>query len=120
MIPNQPSRPRAIPLIVTLAGLILTCCMCPLALNYIILIGSNGGSSLYGPLFSPFSTFRLGIFPATTAVITMQTLCATLLGLIILVLGIFMFIQARPGRQAVIQTPQPPSPMETQRINPPG
>ncbi len=85
---------RTLGLIIALSGLLLTCCLCPLALNNLIFAATSGGSpsnivSIYGRLFSSGSAY----------VILLQVSCASLIALFLLVLGLLAVVGARdnPG-----------------------
>ncbi len=82
---------RAAGAVVAILGLLLTCCACPLALDNVIVIGSNQRNSLYGMLFS--GSGNAGLYLSTV-----QLVCVTLLALIVLVVGIVLV--ARSGRRA--------------------
>ncbi len=80
-------------------GLLLTCCLCPLALNSLGVI--SGGNGFYGQMFSS----RLGRLTAASYVIGAQNVCAGLLALIVLVVGIVVFVQAK-GNGTKIEPPK--------------
>ncbi len=87
---------RNLGLIAVVIGILLTCCLCPLALNNLLLVATSGGSpsniiSLYGSLFST----RVGTITASSYVILGQLACATLLGLFLLVVGALAVAGAR-------------------------
>jgi hypothetical protein len=84
-------------ILVAVLGLLLTCAVCPLALNNVLVIATSGGRpqdilSLYGLVFPPQA--RLGNILISTLVITGQEACATVLALAALVIGVMLFSQA--------------------------
>ena len=77
-------------------GFLLTCCLCPLALNSVSIIATSSGRP--SDLFSPYGVFfstRMGNVTASTYVIGLQLLCASLIALIIFVVGIMSFVRMR-------------------------
>jgi hypothetical protein len=90
---------KNIGIVVTVVGLLLTCCLCPLALNFLAII--TGGTGFYGQLFSS----RVGRLTASSYVIGAQTICAGLLALILLILGIVVLVQARGNGSTDRSTP---------------
>jgi hypothetical protein len=74
---------------VAVLGLLLTCCLCPLALNSLAVLG--GGNNMYARFFSA----RAGRLIVSSYVVGAQNVCATVLALIVLVTGIVMLVQSR-------------------------
>lgn len=89
---------RATGLVVALLGLLLTCCICPLVLNSVVVVGSGGRDSLYISLLGGPANATL-----TSYVITLQYLCLALFALIVLVVGIVLFV--RSGQRTASVTP---------------
>jgi hypothetical protein len=85
---------RNIGITVAVLGLLLTCCLCPLALNSLAILG--GGPGFYGRLFAA----RAGRLVASSYVIGAQNVCAALLALIVLIMGIVVLVQSRGHDQS--------------------
>ncbi len=87
---------RIIGIIIAVLGLLMTCCLCPLAANQLVLVLTSGGKpvSLYGQLFSE----RIGNLAASTYVVTGQSVCVTGLALLVLIVGIVMIVQGFRSR----------------------
>ena len=81
-------------LAIAILGLLLTCCLCPVVVNSVVFLFSNGRTSLYGKTFSS----RIGSLNLATYLSTTQLTCSIILALAVLVIGIVMFIQARNGK----------------------
>ena len=82
---------RTMGFVVAGVGLLLTCCLCPLALNNALVIATSSGNprdifSLYGQIFST----KLGNLTLSNYVIVGQEGCATVLALAILVGGVLI------------------------------
>ncbi len=75
--------------VVGLLGLLLTCCICPLTLNALFLIGSDGHISLYDIVFS---ILPIDTTPVNTYVIAMQYLCLGSLSLLVLGIGLALVL----------------------------
>lgn len=91
-------NPKNLGISVAILGLLLTCVVCPLALNGLVVIATSSGRpadiiSLYGLVFPPQS--RIGNISISSLVITGQEACATLLAVITLIIGIGVFFQSR-------------------------
>ena len=87
-------KQRNIGIGVAVSGLLLLCCICPLALNsWLATLTSSvdvrNTFSLYGRLGSAFGISGLNY------VMAMQYLCISVLALVVLVLGVVAFMQAR-------------------------
>ena len=80
---------RNVGIAVAVLGLLLSCCLCPLALNSLLIIGGRPG--FYGQLFSQ----RVGRLIASSYVVGAQSVCATLLALVTLIIGIVLLVQSR-------------------------
>jgi hypothetical protein len=89
---------KNIGIVVAVLGLLLTCCLCPLALNNLYLLATR--QSLYGQMFST----RMGNWTLATYVTSGQLACAGILALIVLVIGIVVFAQAK-GNGAKTELP---------------
>ncbi len=90
---------RIIGIIVAVLGLLMTCCMCPLVINLLVFILTSGGKpvSLYSQVFST----RIGNLTAATYVNAGQSVCVTILALLVLIVGIVMIVQeVRSSRAA--------------------
>jgi hypothetical protein len=83
------SSRKNIGIAVAVLGLLLTCCLCPLALNNLYLLATR--QSIYGQMFST----RMGNWTLATYVSSGQLVCAGLLALIVLVIGVVVFVQAK-------------------------
>lgn len=88
--------PKTAGIILAVLGLVLTCAVCPLALNNLLVMATSGGRpqdifNLYGALFPN----RFGNLTLSSYVILVQESCATILALVVLVIGAIMFAQAR-------------------------
>jgi hypothetical protein len=83
---------KALSIVTAILGLLLTCCLCPLAVNILVWIATSDGEriSLYGRIFSA----PIGDYAASLYVAAFQYTCSTSLALIVLLLGIVMFILA--------------------------
>jgi hypothetical protein len=89
-------KQRIISIGVAVSGLLLLCCICPLALNsWLFALTSSANPrdaiSIYGRLFST----PVGNLSLASYVSGLQFLCVSVLALIVLVLGIVAFMQAR-------------------------
>ena len=89
-------KQRNISIGVAVSGLLLLCCICPLALNSWLFILTSSGNprdrvSLYSQLFAT----TVGNLPLSNYVTGLQFLCASVLALVVLVLGVVAFMQAR-------------------------
>ena len=89
-------KQRNISIGVAVSGLLLVCCLCPLVLNSWLFILTSSGNprdriSLYGQLF----TTTVGNLPLSNYVTGLQYLCASVLALVVLVLGVVAVMQAR-------------------------
>ncbi len=73
----------------TILGLLMTCCLCPAALNAIVFL-LDRRTSLYGQVFA-----RLGRPLVSTFVHSGQIICTSLLALVVLVVGIIVLVQAK-------------------------
>ncbi|MDE3088929.1 MAG: hypothetical protein KGJ80_06050 [Chloroflexota bacterium] len=98
------SNRKNIGILVAAAGLILTCCLCPLAVNNAVLIASfasnpRNPTSLYGQIFA----FPIGSLGAGTYVSTLQLSCSVVIAIILLVVGVLVVRQARSNAS----TPNP-------------
>lgn len=85
-------------IILVVLGLLLTCAVCPLALNNILVMATSGGRpqdifSLYGKIFP--TTPLYGTVFLSTVVITVQESCATVLAIVTLVVGAMVLMQTR-------------------------
>ena len=89
---------RNIGIVVAILGLLLTCCLCPLALESLgTLSRINRGVGLYGRFFP-----RIAV-----QVQSAQVTCSGVLALIVLIIGIVVFVQARGnGSGGSSTTPQ--------------
>ena len=84
---------RALGVAVAVPGLLLTCCLCPLALNSVVFLataGQKSPTSIYGNVFSQ----RIGNILASNYVSAGQLICTDTLALIVLVVGVVMLVQA--------------------------
>jgi hypothetical protein len=72
-------------------GLLLSCCLCPVAVNSVIFLFSNGRTSLYGQTFSS----RIGNLTAATYISATQLTCSAILALIVSIVGIVLLVQSR-------------------------
>ncbi len=88
MLPPHARQYPVAGIVITLVGLVLTCCLCPLALNAVVVLGSDGKQSVYGAVFA--NAPRVGSLPLSNYVSGFQLMCAGLLGLIVLVAGVFI------------------------------
>jgi hypothetical protein len=87
---------KNIGIIVTVLGALLTCCLCPLALESLTILSRvNRGVGFYGRFFA-----RSG-----ASVYYGQTVCAGVLALILLVIGIVILVQARGNGSTNNSTP---------------
>lgn len=89
-------KSRNMGIAMAILGLLLTCCLCPMAINSLLLIATSTGRptdvvSLYGRIFAE----RMGNLTLSSYVIAAQQSLACLLALVILVLGIVAVVQAR-------------------------
>ncbi|CAG0946748.1 hypothetical protein ANRL1_03233 [Anaerolineae bacterium] len=89
-------KPMNLGIAMAILGFLLTCCLCPLAINSLLLIATSTGRptdvvSLYGRIFAE----RMGNLTLSSYVIAAQQSLACLLALVILVLGIVAVVQAR-------------------------
>jgi hypothetical protein len=89
---------KNIGIVVAVLGLLLTCCLCPLALNNLYQLATR--QSFYNQIFST----RMGNFILATYVTSGQIVCAGLLALIVLVIGIVVLAQAK-GNGAKTELP---------------
>ncbi len=106
MVPTSSRQQPVYAIVVALAGLLLICCLCPLALNFLALVGTNGRTSIYSSVFP--SSAHIGNISLLTGIITFQVLCGALLGLIVLIVGIVLFFSSRGSTTANNQPTQPP------------
>ena len=88
-------KQRNIGIGVAVSGLLLLCCICPLALNsWLFTLTSSANPrdaiSLYGRIFALTGTAGLSSY-----VTGLQYLCISVLALVVLVLGVIVFTQAR-------------------------
>jgi len=84
---------KVLGVVVTVLGLLLTCCLCPLALNSVVFIGTSGQripTSIYGQVFSQ----KIGNLLASNYVAAGQHVCTTGLALLVLVAGVVMLALA--------------------------
>ena len=93
---NMNDKQRNIGIGVAISGLLLLCCICPLALNSWLLTLTSSANprdaiSIYGRLF----TTPIGNLSLASYVSGLQLLCASVLALVVLVLGVVAFMQAR-------------------------
>ncbi len=94
---------RGIGLAVSLLGLLLMCCICPLSLNALFVIATNGTTSIYGPIFSP----RFGNLLLSTYVIAAQYLCIAILAVFVLLLGVVLVLpDVIQGKPLVVRGPK--------------
>ena len=82
---------RNIGIAVAALGLLLSCCLCPVVVNSVVFLFSNGRTSLYGRTFSS----RIGYLTAATYVSAIQLTCSAILALIVLMAGIALLVQSR-------------------------
>lgn len=84
------SNKRTIGIVVTMLGLLLTCCACPLAVDRLVSFG-NRGIGFYARTFPRLARW----FPAAIHISSVQVICISLLALIVLIVGIVVLVQAR-------------------------
>jgi hypothetical protein len=87
---------KNIGIVVTVLGLLLTCCLCPLAMNSLVSFGRVRGD-LYEQIFRNLRT--------ATYIAGAQAVCAGVLALIVLIIGIVVLVQARGNGSAQSSTP---------------
>jgi hypothetical protein len=90
------NKQRNISIGVAISGLLLLCCICPLALNFWLFTLTYSASprdaiNIYGRLFAA----PVGNLSLANYVSGLQYLCASVLALVVLVLGVVAFMQAR-------------------------
>jgi len=88
-------------IILVVLGLLLTCAVCPLALNNVLVIATSGGRpqdifSFYGKIF-PSSPFFGNVF-LSTVVITTQESCAVVLAIATLAIGVMIAMQSQAAK----------------------
>jgi hypothetical protein len=82
---------------VAVMGLLILCCVCPLILNSLLLILTFSATSprdtisLYGSIFPQ----PAGGLSTSVYAIAMQYVCVSGLAIIVIVLGVLAFLQAR-------------------------
>lgn len=81
---------KTIGIVVTILGLLMTCCLCPLTADRLVGFGT-GGAGLYGRFFP--RVYRT--FPAIAHLPNLQVICISVLALVVLIVGIVVLIQAR-------------------------
>ena len=90
---------KTIGIVVAVLGLLMTCCLCPITLNSLVFIGSEGRTTLYGRAFPRL----IGRLTTATYVSSAQYLCVSVLALIVLIIGIVVLVQARGNGAKVEQ-----------------
>lgn len=91
-----PSNMRGLGIAVTLLGLLLTCCLCPLAVNSLVFIATSAGSpsglvSLYGRWFPT----KMGSINLAAYISGAQLILSTILALLVLIMGIVILVRIR-------------------------
>ncbi|MBU0492021.1 MAG: hypothetical protein KKB13_09245 [Chloroflexi bacterium] len=84
---------KALGVAVAVPGLLLTCCLCPLALNSVVFLAtawSKNPVSIYDQVFSQ----RIGDIPAASYISAGQFVCSSGLALIMLVVGVALLFRA--------------------------
>jgi hypothetical protein len=84
------SNRRNIGIVVTVLGLLMTCCACPLALDRLVSFG-NRGIGFYAQTFPRLARWA----PAVVYTSSVQVICISLLALVVLIVGIVVLVQAR-------------------------
>lgn len=93
-----PSDIRGIGIMITILGLLLTSCLCPLAVNSLVFIASSTGKSaslvsLYGRLFPT----RVGSINLASYISGAQLVLSTILALLVLIIGTALLVRIRRG-----------------------
>jgi hypothetical protein len=76
---------------VAVLGLLLSCCLCPVVVNSVVFLLSNGRTSLYGRTFPS----RIGNLTVATYISAAQLTCSAILSLVVLIVGVAMLVQLR-------------------------
>ncbi len=86
---------RSIGVITTILGFLLMCCLCPLAINAIVIVSTVTRTvpptSIYGQLFSA----RVGNLTLATYISATQNVCSSILAVIVLATGIVTLVRSR-------------------------
>ncbi len=85
---------RTLAIAFAVLGFLLTCCLCPLTVNYLAIFNSRQ-TSFYDTYLA---------FPVENWTITFQLVCSSVLALVVLILGLVALLQARNNGK-----PQPPA-----------